>query len=83
MGLLDLFSSTKANEIPYAKIINAMEKHFSGQPGWIAQNNQSYIDNGFFMNDHVYSIIRLLTRAASTIPIYLYKVVDKKVPCFL
>ena len=71
-------SIQKAGTVNYAKIVDAMTKYFSGQSASIPQNDNAYINEAYFLNDHVYSVIRLLTRAASTIPIYLYKVVDKK-----
>ena len=71
-------SIKKADTINYAKIVDAMTRYFNGQSATIPQNDNAYVNEAYFINDHVYSVIRLLTRAASTIPIYLYKVVDKK-----
>lgn len=68
----------KAETVNYEKVLSALTKYFNGQLATLPQNDNSYINDGYFMNDHVYSVIRLLTRAASTIPIYLYRVVDKK-----
>jgi HK97 family phage portal protein len=68
----------KAENINYDRVMNALTQYFKGQAATIPQNDESYIRDGFFGNDHIYSIIRLLTRAASTLPIYLYEVKDEK-----
>ena len=68
----------KASSVNYDKILSTMTQYYSGQAAHLPQNDNTYVNDGYFSNDHIYSIIRLLTRAASTIPIYLYKVVDKK-----
>ena len=41
------------------------------------ENDQSFIVNGYQRNATVYSIINLITKAATTIPFQIYEVNDK------
>ena len=76
MGFLDFFR--KKQDVDYDKILAALNRYMSKRAAWYKQDNTEYIEKGYLMNDNVYSVIRLLTRAASTLPVYVYKVVDKK-----
>lgn len=84
MGLLDWFKGSnpemqmKANSINYDKIVDALIKWADGKAASIPQNSLAYINDVYFTNDHVYAVVRLLSRSASMLPIYLYKVKDKK-----
>ena len=50
----------------------------TGNPIWIGQNQQDYIDKGYGYNDLIYSIVKTKLDAASSIDWLLYKVVDEK-----
>jgi HK97 family phage portal protein len=76
MGFLDFFfykqpqpSQTKSQQPPliYPVIGN-------GGVNWLNDNSQSYITNGYAGNPNVYSIIKLITDKASTVPFNLYEI---------
>lgn len=45
---------------------------------WVDDDPKKYIDEGYYKNPDVYAAINVIVRLASTAPLNLYKVVDKK-----
>ena len=43
---------------------------------WNPENDQTYIDDGYRKNATIYSLVNIITKAASTIPYHIYKKVD-------
>ncbi len=43
---------------------------------WNPENDQTYIDDGYRKNSTIYSLVNIITKAASTIPYHIYRKVD-------
>ena len=61
----------QSTNIDYNKAIN---KYLGNSIIWNAENDQTYIDNGYRQNATIYSLVNIIINACSTIPFQIYEV---------
>jgi len=68
-------STTKSNSQATAEAFNKAIYNYLGETLiWNPENDDSYINKGYRHNSTIYSIINLITKAATTIPFQVYEV---------
>lgn len=82
MGFLDIFFQHNDNKQPEQKKALTTPIAYpiigSGGVNWLNDNSQTYITNGYAGNPVVYSIIKLITDKLSSVPFYLYEVMNNQ-----
>lgn len=74
--LLDRFKSliTKNQQSTNEAFNRAIYNYLGDSLVWNPENDDTYINKGYRYNSTVYSIVNLITKAASTIPLCIYEV---------
>ena len=72
-SFFDRFNFSKKNQNTNKEYNNAIYNWLGNSVLWNRENDESYITQGYQKNATIYSLINLITKAASTIPFQVYE----------
>ena len=72
-SFFDRFNFSKKNQNTNKEYNNAIYNWLGNSVLWNRENDESYITQGYQKNVTIYSLINLITKAASTIPFQVYE----------
>ena len=72
-SFFDRFNFSKKNQNTNKKYNNAIYNWLGNSVLWNRENDDSYITQGYQKNATIYSLINLITKAATTIPFQVYE----------